>query len=170
MPTRPTREPLNALVLAALAVVVTAVLIAAGGRSRNVFPQGEPSWQGLAGAQRPRVAVGQRVIVLLKAPALADRVGNAGGLATSEEERRWTQSALSTQKLLVARLRVQGIVVQPEYSYTHTINGFSAAFDARGVALLERAPEVAGVYPVRVAYPASLTSRLLSGSQFGERP
>src|SRR2546423_2322880 len=170
MPMRPPREPLNALVLAALAVVITAVLIAAGGGGGGPLPQGEPSWQGLAGAQRPRVAVGQRVIVVLKAPALADRVGNAGGLATSEEERRWTQSALSTQKLLVARLRVQGIVVQPEYSYTHTINGFSAAFDARGVALLERAPEVAGVYPVRAAYPASLGSGTLSGSRFGERP
>jgi subtilisin family serine protease len=163
---RPPREPLNAGVLAALAVVITAVLIAAGGGGGGSAPQGQPSWQGLAGAQRPRVAVGQRVIVVLKAPALADRVGNAGGLATSEEERRWTQSALSTQKLLVARLRVQGIVVQPEYSYTHTINGFSAAFDARGVALLDRAPEVAGVYPVRAAYPASL----LSGSRFGVRP
>jgi hypothetical protein len=170
MPTRPTREPFNALVLAALAVVVTAVLIAAGGHSKGVIQQGEPSWQGLAGAQRPRVAVGQRVIVLLKAPALADRVGRVGGLATSEEERRWMQTALSSQKLLVARLRVQGVVVQPEFSYTRTVNGFSAAFDARGIALLERAPEVAGVYPVRAAYPASLSSRLLTSSEFGERP
>src|SRR4051812_47681553 len=161
MPTRRPREPLNALVLAALAIVVTAVLIAAGGGSRHVTPGGDPSWQGLAGAQRPRVAVGQRVIVLLKAPALADRVGNAGGLATSEDERRWTESALATQKLLVARLRVQGVLVQPEFSYTHTVNGFSAAFDARGIALLERAAEVAGVYPVRPAYPATLGSQLL---------
>ena len=51
------------------------------------------------------------------------------------------------QKLLVARLRVQGVVVQPEFSYTRAVNGFSAAFDARGIALLERAPDVAGVYP-----------------------
>jgi subtilisin family serine protease len=135
-----------------------------------VVQQGEPSWQGLAGAQRPRVAVGQRVIVLLNAPALADRVGRVGGLATSEEERRWMETALSSQKLLVARLRVQGVVVQPEFSYTRTINGFSAAFDARGIALLERAAEVAGVYPVRAAYPASLSSRLLTSSEFGERP
>ena len=158
------------LVLAAFAVVVTAVLIAAGGGSDRAIATGVPSWQGLAGAQRPRVAVGQRVIVLLKSPALADRVGNVGGLATSEDERRWTQSALATQKLLVARLRVQGVVVQPEFSYTHTINAFSAAFDARGIALLERQPEVAGVYPVRAAYPATLSSQLLSGPQFGERP
>ena len=110
--------------LAALAVVATAVLIAAGGHSSGLTTEGETSWQGLAGAQRPRVAVGQRVIVLLKAPALADRVGNAGGLATSEQEREWTQSALSSQKLLVARLRVQGVVVQPEFSYTRAVNGF----------------------------------------------
>src|SRR6266550_209188 len=170
MPTRPPREPFNALVLAALAIVATAVLIAAGGHSEGVTPQEDPSWQGLAGAQRPRVAVGQRVIVLLKASALADRVGRVGGLATSEEERRWMETALSSQKLLVARLRVQGVVVQPEFSYTRAVNGFSAAFDARGIALLERAPDVAGVYPVRAAYPASLSSRLLTGTGFGERP
>jgi len=170
MPTRPPREPFNAPVLAALAVVVTAVLIAAGGRSEGVTQLGEPSWQGLAGALRPRVAVGQRVIVLLKTPALADRVGRVGGLATSEDERRWTQTALSSQKLLVARLRLQGVVVQPEFSYTRTVNGFSAAFDARGIALLERAADVAGVYPVRAAYPASLSSSLLTSSEFGERP
>jgi subtilisin family serine protease len=170
MPTRPSREPINALVLAAFAVVITAVLIAAGGGGHSTQVEAEPSWQGLAGSQRPRVAVGQRVIVLLKAPALADRVGRAGGLATSEQERQWTESALARQKLLVARLRVQGIVVQPEFSYTRTVNGFSAAFDARGVALLERAPDVAGVYPVRAAYPASLSSSLLSGSSFGQRP
>jgi len=166
MPTRRSREPFNALVLAALAVVVTAVLIAAGGGSRTLAQAGQPSWQGLAGAQRPRVAVGQRVIVVLKAPALADRVGNAGGLATGEEERRWTNTALASQKLLVARLRVLGVVVQPEFSYTRTLNGFSAAFDARGIALLERSPEVAGVYPVRAAYPATIGT----GSPFGQRP
>jgi subtilisin family serine protease len=158
------------LVLAALAVVASAVLIAAGGGGDDAAPQGgDVSWQGLAGAQRPRVAVGQRVIVLLKAPAVADRVGSSGGLATSEDERRWAESALATQKLLVARLRVQGVVAQPEFSYTQTVNGFSAAFDARGIALLERAPEVAGVFPVRAAYPAALSSKLLSGVEFGQR-
>src|SRR5689334_16201974 len=166
MPTRRPREPFNALVLAALAVVVTAVIAAGGGNDGHPAPVGEPSWQGLAGAQRPRVAVGQRVIVLLKAPSLADRVGNAGGLATSEDERRWTETALAAQKLLVARLRVEGVVVQPEFSYTHTINGFSAAFDARGIALLERAPEVAVVFPVRASYPATIDL----GTQFGEQP
>ena len=166
MPTRPTREPLVLLVLAAFAVAAAAVLIAAGGGGGGSPRQAQTSWQGLAGGLRPRVAVGQRVIVVLKAPALADRVAAAGGLATSEEERQWTRSAVAAQRLLIARLRVQGIVVQPEFNYTHTINGFSAAFDARGLALLERAADVAGVYPVRSAYPASTPG----GAQFGARP
>ena len=156
------REPFYALPLAVLAAVTTVVLIAAGGRGAN-----EPlrlagtSWKGLAGDQRPRVAVGQRMIVLLKAPALADRLGTIGGLATGEQERAWTRSALASQKLLISRLAVQGVVVQPEYSYTRVVNGFSAAFDANGLAVLERAPEVAGVFPVRAAYPASRSAALV---------
>jgi subtilisin family serine protease len=124
------------------------------------------SWKGLAGDQRPRVAVGQRMIVLLKAPALADRVGAIGGLATSEQERAWTRAALGAQKLLISRLGVEGVVVQPEYSYTRVVNGFSAAFDANGLAVLERAPEVAGVYPVRAAYPASRSASLIPSAAY----
>ena len=41
------------------------------------------------------------------------------------------------------------------------LSGFSAPLDARAVALLQRFPEVEGVYPVRIAYPASTTSQLL---------
>jgi len=173
MRTRPPREPLHALLLAAFAAVITLVLIAAGGRSSSKpVLQVMPSWKGLAGAQRPRVAVGQRVIVLLKAPALADRLGKVGGLATDEQERRWTATALASQKLLISRLGVQGVAVQPEYSYTRVVNGFSAAFDANGLALLERAPEVAGVYPVRATYPATVSSRLMSdlAPGFGHPP
>jgi subtilisin family serine protease len=163
MPTRRSREPFKALPLAALAAGVTLVLIAAGGRgSGHPGPAPAVSWQGLAGEGRPKVAVGQRVIVLLKAPSLADRLAAAGGLATDEQERLWTSSAASSQKLLISRLAAEGVTVQPEYSYTRVVDGFSAAFDANGLALLERAPEVAGVYPVRATYPATLPSRLVS--------
>jgi subtilisin family serine protease len=162
MPTRRPREPLYALPLALLAAATTLVLIAAGGHGAGgPVRLGGTSWKGLAGDQRPRVAVGQRMIVLLKAPALADRTGAAGGLATSERERAWTRAAVASQKLLISRLGVQGVVVQPEYGYTRVVNGFSAAFDANGLAVLERAPEVAGVFPVRSAYPASRTAALV---------
>src|SRR5690348_1956956 len=104
MPTRRPREPFHVLPLAALAAVVTLVLIAAGGRSSGSRSQAFPvSWKGLAGAQRPRVAVGQRMIVVLNAPSLADRVATVGGLATDEQERRWNASALSSQRLLISR-------------------------------------------------------------------
>jgi minor extracellular serine protease Vpr len=162
MPTRRPREPFYALPLALLAAAATLVLIAAGGHGAN--PPARPggtSWKGLAGDQRPRVSVGQRMIVLLKAPALADRIGAVGGLATSEQERAWTRAAVASQKLLISRLAVQGVIVQPEYTYTRVVNGFSAAFDANGLAVLERAPEVAGVFPVRAAYPASQTAALV---------
>ena len=163
MPTRLPREPVHALTLAALAAAVTFILIAAGGSGTNTpAPQSAPSWKGLAGSQRSRVAVGQRAIVLLNSPSLADRLGDVGGLATDEQERRWTATALASQKLLISRLAAQGVAVQPEYSYTRVVNGFSAAFDANGLALLERAPEVIGVYPVRAAYPAAFPSRLTS--------
>ncbi len=159
MPTRP-REPVHALPLAALAVSVTLILIAAGGRSSGSVPAPGPgSWQGLAGSQRPRVAVGQRVIVLLNAPSLAQRLAGAGGLATDEQERQWTASARASQRLFISRLAVEGVAVQPEYSYTRVVNGFSAAFDANGLALLQRSPEVAGVYPVRAAYPATVSTQ-----------
>jgi subtilisin family serine protease len=162
MPTRRPREPLYALPLAVLAAATTLVLIAAGGHgASSPVRLGGTSWKGLAGDQRARVAVGQRMIVLLKAPALADRADAVGGLATSEQERAWTRAAVASQKLLISRLGVQGVVVQPEYSYTRVVNGFSAAFDANGLAVLERAPEVAGVFPVRAAYPASRTATLV---------
>jgi minor extracellular serine protease Vpr len=169
MLTRRRRES-PALPLAVLAVGITAVLIAAGGGGGSAASQqAVPRWQGLAGEQRPRVAVGQRMIVLLKAPSLADRLALAGGLATTEQERAWTAAALTSQRLLIARLGVEGVVVQPEFSYTHVVNGFSAAFDANGLALLERAPEVAGVFPVRPVYPATVSSAAAdTAPRFGE--
>ena len=45
----------------------------------------------------------------------------------------------------------------PDFVYTRIFNGFSAPLDARAIALLERDPDVVGVYPVRAAYPASLS-------------
>src|SRR5207247_11412999 len=62
------------------------------------------------------------------------------------------------------------VAVRPESRSSARLTGFSGAFEARGIALLERAPGVAGVYPVRAAYPASLSSNLLSTSELGQRP
>jgi hypothetical protein len=120
------------------------------------------SWRGLAGSARPKVDVGQRVIVVLKAPSLAQRVAQAGGRATDSQERQWTTSALAAQQQVLATLAQHGVQVRVDYYYSRVINGFSAALDSEAVALLEREPEVAGVYPARVAYPATISSQLLA--------
>jgi hypothetical protein len=117
---------------------------------------GGGDWANLAGSPRSDVSVGERVIVVLKAPALADRVRAAGGLASDVQEREWTAEAAAEQKTIIAKLALRGAAIVPEFSFTRVINGFSAALDAGSIAVLERSPEVRGVYPVRVTYPASI--------------
>src|SRR5919201_3174120 len=152
--------------LAPLAIIVLAATLLMVGfgvsseRQRSLTSRAS-AWRGLVGGPRPRVDVGQRVLVVLKAPSLADRVAANGGLATQRQEHNWTREAVVAQRQLLTALSVHGIVPRVEFSFTRVLNGFSAALDARAVALLERQPTVAGVYPVRVAYPASVSSRLL---------
>ena len=152
--------------LAPLAIIVLAATLLVVGfgvsseRQRTLTSRAS-AWRGLVGGPRPRVTVGQRVLVVLKAPSLADRVAANGGLATQRQEHDWTREAVVAQRQLLTALSVHGIVPRVEFSFTRVLNGFSAALDPRAVALLERQPDVAGVYPVRVAYPASVSSRLL---------
>ena len=123
------------------------------------------SWRGLAGSARPRVDVGQRVIVVLKAPSLAQRVAAAGGRATDAQERQWTAAAVAAEQQVLTTLAAHGVQVRVDYNYSRVINGFSAALDSEAVALLERQPEVAGVYAVRVAYPATISSTMLAKNE-----
>ncbi len=113
-------------------------------------------WAGLAGSPRSSVSVGERVLVVLRAQSLADHVAAAGGLASDEEERAWNAQAVSDQKAIIAKLALRGAAIEPEFSFTRVINGFSAALSAGSIAVLESAPEVRAVYQVRVTYPTSL--------------
>src|SRR5919199_1484936 len=163
------REPGQPAALALLALAATLVLVAAGGGGAGrPAPRVVSSWQGLAGGPRPRVALGQRMLVVLRSPSLADRVARARGLATEKQERSWTAAALASQNVLISRLAVQGVRIRTEFRYARVLNGFSAALDARALSLLERAPEVAGVYAVRAAFPASVRGLFTAGS--GHRP
>jgi minor extracellular serine protease Vpr len=150
--------------LAAVALACTTVVLGAGGTRAQVAtaPSTAADWHGLAGSARPQVSVGQRVIVVLKAPSLAQRVARAGGTATDAHERQWTAAAVAAQKQVLATLASHGVQARVDYTFSRVINGFSAALDSEAVALLERQPEVAGVYPVRVAYPATVSSELLA--------
>lgn len=149
--------------LAALAVAGTVLAVAARGLApAGTSPQAAAeAWAGLVGGAPAEVDVGQRMIVVLDAPSLAARVRQAGGRAGDREHRRWTASATSIQKLFISRMAVQGAQIRPEFSFTRVLNGFSGPLDPRTIALLERAPEVEGIYPVRAAFPAAISSQLL---------
>src|SRR5919201_1529993 len=161
------RSALRALPLGVVAVGVTGIVLGAGG-TRGTTPtlsSTAASWRGLAGSARPRVDVGQRVIVVLKAPSLAQRVAAAGGRATDAQERQWTAAAVAAEQQVLTTLAAHGVQVRVDYNYSRVINGFSAALDSEAVALLERQPEVAGVYAVRVAYPATISSTMLAKNE-----
>ena len=157
------REAPQLGVLGALAVTATLLSVAAGAGStgREHEDLAGSAWRGLVGSPREQVAVGQRVIVVLNSPSLSDRVAAAGGQATEAQQRQWTASALAADNLLIARLAQQGVLVKPEHRYARVMTGFSAPLDPRAVTYLESAPEVAGVYPVRVTYPASVSASLI---------
>ncbi len=153
---RPDRAAFAALLAASVAAA--AVLGAAGGQASKPPPTARSvSWRGLVGGNRPQVALGQRMIVVLRAPSLAGRLYAAGGTASGADERRWTQEALNAQQRFLLQLATKGVFINPVGRYTRVLNAFSAFLDASAVSLLERLPQVAGVYRVRAAFPAALS-------------
>jgi minor extracellular serine protease Vpr len=156
----PSRSPVLLLVGVLLALAVGTVGRAQGQPAQAVD---EAGWQGVLGV-RAAVSTAQRYVVLLRPPSLAQRVRAAGGRASEAEMRAWFATAVAQQEQFLARLNAIGARVAPEYRYTRVVNGFSARLDPTSVALLEADREVAGVYPVRIAYPAQ------SGEQSGVLP
>lgn len=160
------REPNQLGPLSIVALAATVLVLVTGGAQfagSSAVRSNGITWRGLVGESRAEVALGQRQIVVLKAPSLADRVRAAGGHAGDVRERLWTNEAKAAQKALFDRLALQGIIVKPDYAFTRVLNGFAAAIDPRVIPVLERAPEVEGVYPVRAAYPASVSTSLRRG-------
>src|SRR4051794_1954256 len=164
-------EPRNALLLALVAAAATAVLLATGGQSAGRTPSPLTSaagWRGLVGS-RPRVALGNRVIVILRTPSLAQRVAAAGGIVGTRKERAWTNSTLASQKLLISRLALQGVSVHPDFTLARVLDGFSALVDPSAIPIIERDDDVAGVFPVRVAYPSSISAHVLERGDWADR-
>ena len=136
-------------------VAILTVLLAAGAQAQpqTIGSVDEAGWQGVLG-DRPPVSTAQRYVVLLRAPSLASKVAAAGGRATEADMRRWTAAATSAQEQFLARMVASGARFTREYRFVRVLNGFSARLDPATVELLDRDHEVAGVYPVRIAYPA----------------
>jgi subtilisin family serine protease len=154
------RPKIGLLVLAAIAAA--AVLVTRHAAAPTPTYSEVTTWRGLVGEAHPRVEVGERRIVILRTPSVAQRLAAAGS-ATEPQEREWTAQAYAAQQQVLVELAAHGLSVRPDYSYARVLDGFSASLDPRAEALLEQSSEVAGVYPVRAAFPASLsTSKLVS--------
>jgi minor extracellular serine protease Vpr len=171
------RSALTLGVLAAVGGAAALTVPAGGGGAAPPVPSRlsrAAAWSGLVGEPRAPVATGQRVLVVLSAFSLADRVERAGGLASDRDERRWSAAAYAAQQQFISGVGRMGVGIKPEFRFTRTLNGFSAVLDPRAIALLERTPGVKGVYPVRIAFPASVSSRVLRSAAFarglGQRP
>jgi hypothetical protein len=161
MRTRPRRAS------AVLVTLVAAAVLAVGGASGAADTDiGAEGWQGLLGS-RSEPELGGRWIVVLRAPSLADRVRRAGGRATELQMRSWTATAQNAQRRAVAGLFRRGAPVDPEQSYVRVLNGFAASIDPMLLPALERDPVVAGVYPVRAAYPAAVGGSTFETEAFG---
>ncbi|HEU5362069.1 MAG TPA: S8 family serine peptidase [Gaiellaceae bacterium] len=163
---------LAALAVLAALLVFGGLAVSAGGRE-TASASGAGSWRGLVGAPRAQVPLGQRMIVVLSTPSVAQRLRQAH-YATEAQERAWWASAYAAQKQVLLKLAGLGVTVRPDYSYYRVLDGFSAALDPRALSLLEQMPEVAGIYPVRAAFPASVSEQVLSQKEFdaasGHRP
>ena len=118
------------------------------------------SWQGLVGDAHPAVSLAGRMIVVLRTPSVAQRVARVK-LASDAAERRWSAEAFAAQQQVLTELARHGLSVRPDYSYARVLDGFSAVLDPRAIALLQQNPEVAGVFPVRAAFPATISAQAL---------
>ena len=150
-----------AYTLIAVAACVAVIVPVAG---VGAFRQAAEPWRS-AFQDRPRVPASERVIVVLSFPSLADRVRTASALPIASTQRRWVEEAEESQRSLTAELRAAGVEITPERRFTRTLNGFSATLDGRARAALENSSAVAGVYAVRVVYPASVTADALAAAK-----
>ncbi|HEY0417834.1 MAG TPA: S8 family serine peptidase [Gaiellaceae bacterium] len=152
------RRSLGPVAAAAAVLAFGGAVVSAGGGS-TAAPREPVTWRGLVGGARAAVPLGQRMIVVLTTPSVGQRLAKAR-YATEAQERAWWASAYAAQKQVLLKLAAAGITVLPDYSYFRVLDGFSAALDPRAVSLLEQMPEVAGVYPVRATFPASISETL----------
>ena len=144
--------------LALAAIAAGAVFVLRSSHPVTLVPAAPPStWRGLVGDAHPSVSLSRRMIVVLRTPSVAQRLAG-GKLATEADERRWTAEAYAAQQQVLTQLARHGLGLRPDYSFARVLDGFSGKLDPRAVALLSHNSAVAGIYPVRAAFPATISS------------
>src|SRR4051812_15964556 len=109
-------HPLTYVLLGLLAAAAVLLLVRRDPGPSLAAPA--PTWQGLAGEPRARAltgqpSLGQKMIVVLHARSLADRVAAAGGEISSAQEQAWTKQARLDQHTLLQQLSFRGAALQP---------------------------------------------------------
>ena len=152
------REAPQLGVLALVALAATLLSVAA---RRRRCAATMPRTRGRVRLARPRrraAPAGRRRPARDRRPedAVARRPRRTRGRpsATEAQQRRWTAAALAAHNQLIAELAQQGVRVRPEYQLRARVRPASRRRSTRRRSrLLERTPEVAGVYPVRIDVP-----------------
>src|SRR5881397_3684432 len=106
------RAATTGAVLAGVAVGAALAVSPGGGgavQAPSSLRSSAAGWSGLVGEVRAPVSTGQRVLVVLSAFSLAERVERAGGLAGDRDERRWTAAAFAAQQQFVSALARKGV-------------------------------------------------------------
>ena len=156
------RRPLRGTACALASLIV--LLLLAGAASAGEGARDEAEAWGSVFVERGFVTLGTRSIVVLRAPSLADRVSSSAGPLDAEQQRLASQEAADAQRLLLDELKDLGIRIRRDHVFTRVLNGFSAELTPRARAALEQSAAVAGVYPVRAVYPASVSASALAAS------
>src|SRR5579862_2356955 len=157
-------RPRPKLALPVLALIAgTAIFVSVRSQPATPIYSGATTWRGLVGEAHPQVDLGNERIVVLRTPSVAQRL-EVARYATEQQERGWTAQAFAAQQQVLADLSEHGLGVRPDYSFARVLDGFSAQLDPRAQSLLEQDPEVAGVYPVRAAFPATISTGTLAAA------
>src|SRR5262249_41169667 len=113
--------------LAAIAGLAIALGASVAARDRAAQAQRESaSWRGLVGGPRAAIPLGQRMIVVLQTPSVAQRLAKVR-FATEAQERSWTSQAYAAQGQVLTTLAAQGITVHPDFTYGRVLDGFAAS-------------------------------------------
>src|SRR4051794_22775494 len=127
MPT-PRASEVKKIAPAAIIVVAATLLVVGFGvsntRERSLDSEAS-SWRGLVGGPRPAVTVGQRQIVVLKAPSLAQRVAQNGGFATQRKEDEGARPAGAAPKQPPTPPGGDGGPGRAAFRFSRALHGFS---------------------------------------------
>src|SRR4029077_9171661 len=104
----------------AVLTIVLGVTMSAGG-GNTAAQQRAASWRGLVGGTRAAVPLGQRMIVVLHTPSVAQRLAKVR-YATEAQERSWSTQVFAAQQQVLTTLAAEGITVRPDFSYSRVLD------------------------------------------------